>query len=154
DYQWNWELGYDYGHVHQTSRTLGLPGINVLNQGTGRSFYDEATGTVVCGTSDDPIPHCTPFNPFNLQDPNTVAALVASQQIGVSSFFQIQRVKRFDINGGLFELPGGTVQLALGVSKRDEYINSAVDTSLLIDFNGNCALGSQCASALQGEYDV
>ena len=154
DYQWNWELGYDYGHVHQTTKTLGLPGLGILNQGTGPSFLDPITGEVTCGTPDAPISNCTPFNPFNLQDPNTAAALIASQQIGVSSFFQIQKVKRFDLNGGLFELPGGTVQLALGISKRDEYVNSAVDTSLLIDFNGNCALGSQCASALQGGYDV
>jgi outer membrane receptor protein involved in Fe transport len=154
DYQWNWELGYDYGHVHQSTSTLGLPGLGMLNQATGPSFLDPITGVVTCGTPDEPIANCTPFNPFNLQDPNSVAVLQASQQIGVSQFFQIQKVKRFDLNGGLFELPGGTVQLALGVSKRDEYIHSNVDTSLLIDFNGNCALGSQCASALQGGYDV
>ena len=125
-----------------------------VRHAAGPSFLDEATGEVVCGTPDAPIANCTPFNPFNLQDPNTVAALIASQQIGVSTFFQIQKVKRVDLNGGLFELPGGTVQLAVGASKRDEYIHSNVDTSLLIDFNGNCALGSQCASALQGAYDV
>ena len=154
DYQWNWELGYDYGHVHQSTATLGLPGLAILNQATGPSFLGD-DGVVYCGTGpDDIIQGCTPFNPFNLQDPNSAAVLRSSQQVGVSQFFQIQKVKRFDVNGGLFELPGGTVQLALGVSKRDEYIHSNVDTSLLIDFNGNCALGSQCASALQGGYDV
>src|SRR5690606_34499347 len=72
----------------------------------------------------------------------------------VNGAFTIERVKRVDVNGGLFELPGGTAQLAIGLSKRDQYTHSNVDTSLVIDFLGNCALGSQCASSLQGGYDV
>ena len=49
DYQWNWEIGFDYGHVHNTTTTYGLPGLTALNQATGPSFYDEETGTVRCG---------------------------------------------------------------------------------------------------------
>src|SRR3546814_14155317 len=55
-----------------------LPNITALNQGTGPSFLDETTGQVVCGTPDAPISGCIAFNPFNLQDPNTVAALRAA----------------------------------------------------------------------------
>ena len=154
DYQWNWEIGFDYGHVHNSTVTYGLPGLTMLNQATGPSFYDEQTGTVRCGTPDAPIEGCTPFNPFNLQDPNSIAVLRASARPGVNSAFTIERVKRADVNGGLFELPGGTAQLALGISKRDQYTHSNVDTGLAIDFLGNCTLGSQCASALQGGYDV
>ena len=154
DYQWNWEVGYDYGHVHAGTVTYGLPDLNALNLATGASFYDEETGTVRCGTLDDPIDGCTPFNPFNLQDPNSVAVLRSASRPGVSGLYSIERVKRADMNGGLFELPGGTVQLAIGASHRENYLHSNVDTGLVIDFFGNCTLGSQCASALQGGYNV
>ncbi|WP_241988128.1 TonB-dependent receptor plug domain-containing protein [Dokdonella fugitiva] len=154
DQQWNWELGFDYGHVHQSTTTIGLPNLSILNQGTGPSFYDPETGTVRCGTPDDPIDGCIAFNPFNLQDPNSVAALKAAAAPGVSAFFTKETVKRIDLNGGLFELPAGTMQLALGYNYRTEYTHSNVDTGLVTDFFGNCTLGSQCASALQGGYNV
>jgi outer membrane receptor protein involved in Fe transport len=155
DQQWNWELGFDYGHVHQSTTTYGLPNMSVLNPGMGPSFYDQTSGQVFCGTGpDDIIEGCTPFNPFNLQDPNTIAALQAAASPGVSNLFSKETVKRLDLNGGLFELPAGTMQLAVGYNYRTEYIHSNVDTGLIVDFNGNCTLGSQCGSALQGGYNV
>jgi len=154
DQQWNWDLGYDYGHISQSTTTYGLPGLDVLNQATGPSFLDPATGQVVCGTPGNVIDGCTPFNPFNLQDPNSIAVLQASAKPAVNNLFSIETVSRLDLNGGLFELPAGTVQLAIGANYRTEYIHSNVDTGLSIDFFGNCTLGSQCASALQGGYNV
>ena len=154
DQQWNWDIGFDYGHVHQSTTTLGLPNLSVLNQGTGPSFYDPVTGTVRCGTADAPIAGCIAFNPFNLQDPNSVAALQAAAAPGVSNLFLKETVEHVDLNGGLFELPAGTVQLAIGANYRTEYTHSNVDTGLITDFFGNCTLGSQCASALQGGYNV
>ncbi|HEU4665138.1 MAG TPA: TonB-dependent receptor [Dokdonella sp.] len=153
DQQWNWEVGFDYGHVHQSTLTNGLPGLDALNQASGPSFLGD-DGIVHCGTPDNIIEGCTPFNPFNLQDPNSVAVLRASAKPGVSQSFQKETVKRLDLNGGLFELPAGTMQLAVGYNYRTEYVHSNADTGLLIDFFGNCALGSQCASALQGGYNV
>ncbi|MEO6690231.1 MAG: TonB-dependent receptor [Dokdonella sp.] len=153
--QWNWELGYDYGHAAASTITYGLPNVGVLNKGTGPSFLDPVTGVVTCGTAAAPIAGCTPFNPFNLDDPNTVAELRKAASPGVSNFYTIETVKRLDLNGPLFELPGGSVQLAVGANYRTEYTHSNVDTSLILDGNtGTCVLGSQCASALQGGYNV
>ena len=154
DQQWNWEIGYDYGHANLSTTTYGLPNIGLLNVASGPSFQDPVTGEIRCGTPDNPIDGCTPFNPFNLQDPNSVEVLRAAAAPASSNSYQKQTVKRIDLNGGLFELPAGTVQLALGANYRTEYVNQVVDTGLLIDFNGNCTLGSQCASALQGGYNV
>ncbi|HEY6942139.1 TonB-dependent receptor plug domain-containing protein [Dokdonella sp.] len=154
DQQWNWELGIDYGHVHVSTTTYGLPNLSILNQGTGPSFYDPVTGTVRCGTPEAPIDGCMAFDPFNLQHPNSVAALRAAAAPGVNSFMTKEMVKRIDLNGGLFELPAGTMQLAVGYNYRSDYTHSNVDTGLIVDFNGNCTLGSQCASALQGGYNV
>lgn len=154
DYQWNWDVGYDYGHLSLGTTTYGLIDGDALVDAMGPSFLGD-DGVVHCGTPDAVIAGCTPINPFNLFDPTTVAALRGAERIASSNQYQKQTVKRLDLNGGLFELPGGTVQLAIGANYRTEYVNSLVDTSLLIDPNtGNCALGSQCGSALQGGYTV
>ncbi|MBA8885484.1 TonB-dependent receptor plug domain-containing protein [Dokdonella fugitiva] len=154
DQQWNWELGFDYGHVHLSTTTYGLPNMTVLNQATGPSFLGD-DGVVHCGTGpDDIIDGCTPFNPFNLDDPNSIAVLRAAASPGVNNFMTKETVKRLDLNGGLFDLPAGAMQLAVGYNYRTEYTHSNVDTGLIVDFNGNCTLGSQCGSALQGGYNV
>ncbi|HJU39545.1 MAG TPA: TonB-dependent receptor, partial [Tahibacter sp.] len=160
DQQWNWEIGYDYGHLSLSTTTEGLPNLNVTNQATGPSFYntDPDVGpvdTVLCGTPESVIEGCTPINVFNLNDPNTIAVLQAAGAPAISNTMQQEKVWRADLNGGLFELPAGTMQLAVGWSYRKEYTHGNVDTSLLINPDtGTCVLGSQCGSPLQGGYNV
>ncbi len=154
DQQWNWDVGYDYGHLSLSTTTSGLPNLNIVNQATGPSFLG-SDGAVHCGTPDAAIDGCTPINIFNLDDPNTISVLQSAGSPASSQFFTQERVWRADLNGGLFELPAGTVQLAVGAAYRDEYTHSNVDTSLRIDpTTGNCVLGSQCGSPLQGGYNV
>ena len=154
DQQWNWEVGMDYGHFSQQTTTYGLPNMTLVNQMTGPSFVD-TDGTLKCGTAGAAISGCTPINIFNLDDPATIAALQKAGAPASSGFFSTEKVWRADLNGGLFELPAGTMQLAVGTSYRKEYTHSNVDTSLQIDpATGNCVLGSQCGSALQGGYNV
>jgi len=154
DQQWNWEVGMDYGHISQSTTTSGLPNTNITNQATGPSFLGE-DGVVHCGTPDAVIAGCVPFNPFNLDDPNTIAQLQKAGAPASSGFFSQEKVWRADLNGGLFELPAGTMQLAVGASYRKEYTHSVVDTSLTINpETGVCVLGSQCGSPLQGGYNV
>ncbi len=154
DQQWNWEVGMDYGHISQSTTTSGLPNTNITNQATGPSFLGE-DGVVHCGTPDAVIAGCVPFNPFNLDDPNTIAQLQKAGAPASSGFFSQEKVWRADLNGGLFELPAGTMQLAVGASYRKEYTHSVVDTSLTINpETGVCVLGSQCSSPLQGGYNV
>jgi outer membrane receptor protein involved in Fe transport len=160
DQQWNWEVGMDYGHVSVATTTYGLPNLNLTNQATGPSFYntDPANGavnTVLCGTPGNVIKGCTPINIFNLNDPTTISVLEAAGAPASNGFFTQEKVWRADLNGGLLELPAGTMQLAVGASYRKEYTHSNVDTSLRINPDtGQCVLGSQCASALQGGYNV
>ncbi len=154
DQQWNWDVGYDYGHLSVSTTTGGLPNLGIVNRAAGPSFLG-TDGVVHCGTPDQPIDACTPINLFNLDDPNTIAVLKQAGAPAVSNFFTQEKVWRGDLNGGLFELPAGTMQLAVGASYRKEYTHSNGDTSLLIDpATGTCTLGSQCVSALQGGYNV
>ncbi len=108
-----------------------------------------------CGTPDAVIASCTPINIFNLEDPNTLAVLRNASSPASSAGFTQEKVYRADLNGGIFDLPAGTVQLAVGASYRKEYTHTNTDTSLLINpATGNCVLGSQCSSPLQGGYNV
>lgn len=152
DQSWNWDAGFDYGHYSSITTTRGLPNQDKINADLGPSHLDPATGQVVC---DSGAPGCTPFNPFNLFDPNSVAALQAAAVPAVSNSYSIEKVYSVDLNGGLFDLPAGTAQLGFGGSYRKEYTHSTIDPLLLIDpATGNCTLGSQCSSPLQGGYNV
>ena len=154
DQQWNWDVGMDYGHVSQHDPDLwlaepqqGQPGNGSLVPRFGRRRALRHAGCADHG--------CTPINIFDLNDPNTIAGLAAAGSPASSNFFTQEKVWRGDLNGGLFELPAGTMQLAVGASYRKEYTHSIVDTSLLINpATGQCVLGSQCGSALQGGYNV
>jgi outer membrane receptor protein involved in Fe transport len=152
DQSWNWDAGFGYGHYSANTITRGLPNQQVINADLGPSHLNAATGTVVC---DSGAVGCTPFNPFNLFDPNSIAALQKAAVPAISNAYSIEKTYSLDFNGGLFDLPAGTVQLAGGASYRKEYTHSTVDPLLLIDpATGNCTLGSQCSSPLQGGYNV
>src|SRR6185312_6388290 len=47
DQDWNWEVGFDYGHSSQARINTGLANNSKLY--TGPSFKDPATGQVTCG---------------------------------------------------------------------------------------------------------
>ena len=152
---WDWNAGLGYGHFSQGTTTLGLPNVATLNQAMGPSFLNPATNTVVCGTPGNIIAGCTPFNPFDLFSPASVATLKSIAAAAVSNDYSIEKYEHVDANGGVFSLPAGTAELAVGASYRKEYTHSVVDPVLLINpLTGNCTLGSQCSSALQGGYNV
>ena len=156
DQSWNWNAGYNYGHIGQNLITRGLPNVDQINKDLGPSFLDPATGVVTCGTPSAPIVNgCTPFNPFNIFDPTSTSVLQGVASPAVSNTIQIEKTYEANFSGGLFDLPAGTAQLAFGASYRKEYIHSTVDPVLLLDpATGNCTLGSQCSSPLQGGYNV
>ena len=153
---WQWDVGYNYGHISQIITNYGLPNQNVLNQAFGPSFLN-ADGVVQCGTPTAPISlgDCTPANPFNLYNSNTQAVIQAAAAPALIDVWNIERTMHADVSGGLFDLPAGTVQLAGGVSYRKEYTNNIVSNDLLLNpVTGTCILGSACSAKLQGGYNV
>jgi outer membrane receptor protein involved in Fe transport len=157
DQDWNWELGSDYGHISLITTTLGLPDFNKLNVAMGPSMLVNGVPTCV-GTAGDPstaIAGCTPFNPFNPYTPDQQAILASIAAPALTNTWAQERIHHLDFNGGVFNLPAGTAQLAVGASYRKEYQNNTVGADLTIDpSTGNCTLGSQCSSHLQGGYNV
>jgi outer membrane receptor protein involved in Fe transport len=157
DRNWTWDIGYNYGHNSSVVTTLGLPNVDKLNQMTGPSMLVNGVPTCVgtAGDASTAINGCTPFDPFNLFTPQSEAILAGVASPALENYYSIERTEHADISGGLFDLPGGTMQLAAGVSYRKEYTNSVIDPVLILDpATGTCTLGSQCSSPLQGGYNV
>ncbi len=154
---WNWDVGYNYGHVSQINTNDGLPNQTLLNQEAGPSFLN-SNGVVQCGTAANPIPfsQCTPFDPFNLFNANSQAVLKAAAAPAVINTWSIVRLAHADISGGLFDLPAGTVQMAAGADYRKDYTNNVVANDLLINpaASFTCVLSSNCSAHLQGGFNV
>ena len=156
-HNWQWDAGLDYGHIGQTLVTTGLPNIKTLNQGSGPSML--INGVVTCvatpGVASSAIAGCLPFNPFNLTSPGSLKALQAAASPALSQYSTIEKTYHVDFNGGVFDLPAGTVQLAVGGDYRTNYAHNVVDPVLQLNpATGTCTLGSQCSSGLQGGYNV
>ncbi|MEO8804321.1 MAG: TonB-dependent receptor [Rudaea sp.] len=157
DQDWSWNAGYNYAHQSTVDTTLGLPNLGPLNVAMGPSMLVNGVPTCV-GTAGDPttaIAGCTPFNPFNLFSDVSKQVLASVASPALTNIYSIERTDHVDFSGGVFNLPAGTAQLAVGASYRKEYTHSVVDPVLLINPDtGNCTLGSQCSSSLQGGYNV
>jgi outer membrane receptor protein involved in Fe transport len=153
---WNWDAGFNYGRASQVIITKGLPNVPQINLDTGPSFLNPTTGQVECGTVANPIATgCTPLNIFNQFLPASAATIAGTAIPAISSNFNTRKTEHLDMNGGLFDLPTGSVQLAVGGLHTDVYTHSYIDPLLTIDpATGNCALGSQCSSPLQGGYNI
>lgn len=163
DRNWSWDVGYNYGHTSTTNTILGLPNQAAIVPGiASASALDPATGQVVCLNNinggfgpDNVIANCTPWDPFNLNSPITKQVLGQAGAPAIIDTYGIERTYHADISGGLFDLPGGTAQLAGGISYRTEYTDNTVGTAILLDpATGTCQLGSQCSAHLQGGYNV
>jgi len=157
DQDWTWELGSDYGHISLITTTLGLPNFSALNVAMGPSMLVNGVPTCVTtpGDASTAIAGCTPFNPFNPYTPDQQAVLASIAAPALTNVWAQERIHRLDFNGGVFNLPAGTAQLAVGASYRKEYQNNTVSADLTINpATGNCTLGSQCSSHLQGGYNV
>ena len=153
DQTWQWDVGLDYGHATSTSTITGLVNLGILNVAAGPSFNNG--GTITCGTPAAPISGCIPFNPFNIFTPSSIASLHAASSPGLATSNTIEKVWHADFNGGVFDLPAGTVNLAVGADYRTEYMHDDVDGLLTVNpATGTCTLGSSCAAGLQGGYNV
>ena len=137
---WTWDLNINYGRSAQDLATLNLPNVATINQ------------DLACTSAAD---GCTPLDIFNQFSAATAATLKNAAAPAYSNTLTTQRVYSLDANGGLFDLPAGTVQLAAGLDYRINTTSSHIDPLLTIDpATGNCTLGSQCSSPLSGSYNV
>jgi len=154
---WTWDVGYNYGHSSLVVSSAQIPNVSKLNTYLGPSMLVNGVPTCVSVPNDPStaIAGCTPYDPFNQNAATTLSVLPEARSQGSTTTWAIERTTHVDVSGGLFDLPGGTSQLAVGLQWRNEYTNNFVDASLAIDPTTNtCQLGEGCASHLQGGYSV
>jgi outer membrane receptor protein involved in Fe transport len=148
DKNWNWDVGFNYGHESITTTTAGLVDQSQLY--TGPSTVVNGVATCPAGVS---ATACQ-FNPF---EPNStagsIAAIKAASVTAPSNSYIIEKTWHAGLSGELFSLPAGAVQLAGGFEWRNDYQHTVPAPQLQIDpTTGSCLLGSQCLSAVQGGY--
>ena len=150
DKTWNWDVGLNYGHQSSVTTTGGLVNQDAIYSGPSALNPD---GTATCPTGVSAV--ACQFNPFNLSSPGSTAAIRSAIVAAPNNDVTIEKTYHAGINGGVFDLPAGTVQLALGAEYRTEYQHATPAPQLQIDTStGTCVLGSQCTSAVQGGYNA
>ncbi|HEX7326377.1 MAG TPA: TonB-dependent receptor [Rhodanobacteraceae bacterium] len=156
-HQWRWNVGLDYGHQSTVESFNNYPNVPALTAGLGPSMFINGVATCVSKPEDatSAIAGCTPWDPFNLNAPSTIAALKKNTSPALTDNWSLERVWHASINGGVLSLPAGTLRLALGLQYRKEYTNNSIGSALLIDPTTlTCALGSFCSGHMQGGFDV
>ncbi|WP_426270812.1 TonB-dependent receptor plug domain-containing protein [Dyella kyungheensis] len=148
DKNWNWDVGFNYGHQSISLATTGLPDQSKLYTGPSTLNPD---GTATCPAGVDPV--ACQFNPFDIHSAGSIAAIQAAAATAPSTLYSLQKVWHAGLSGELFSLPAGAVQLAGGFEYRKDYTHTIPSPQLVIDpTTGSCVLGSQCLSAVQGGY--
>ncbi|MHA6204739.1 TonB-dependent receptor domain-containing protein [Dyella soli] len=150
DKNWNWDLGYNYGHQSIVTTTAGLVDQTKLYTGPSTKNPD---GTASCPAGVDPV--ACQFNPFDINQPGSVAAIKAANVTAPSNSYLLEKTWHAGLSGEVFSLPAGAVQLAAGLEYRKDYQHTIPAPQLVIDpTTGSCILGSQCLSAVQGGYNT
>lgn len=134
DKQWNWDVGFLSNDNTINKYGRGDAYVPALQAALGPSYFNAATGRAECGTAAAPIAYgsnfgngeCIPFSPFlpfgqagdgSLGNANLQAFLFPQ-------YHDSGETKTTDytanIAGTLFSLPGGDVNMAVGIEHRRE----------------------------------
>lgn len=153
DTGWNYDVTAGYGRMDQETTTEGYLFSSRLRNALGPSF--DNAGTPTCGAPGNIVPNCIPLNIFNLTDPAQVDALSQIAAGYNQSYEYSMKTISGGVNGDLFSLPAGPVQLAAGFEWRKQ--QSAFDTDFLTEASPpdylNCLLGQEpCSGDRAGSF--
>ncbi|TAN05941.1 MAG: TonB-dependent receptor [Rhodanobacteraceae bacterium] len=128
---WNWNVTLDYGHTARTQRDeheLSIPALNAAID-AGANIFDQASEG---------------------------AALDAGAVTATYQKYETLRQISAGANGNLFDLPAGTVQLAVGALYRKDSMNYTVDPFAVLDpATASCGiLQEACGSPGRGSDNV
>ncbi|MDR3389010.1 MAG: TonB-dependent receptor, partial [Rudaea sp.] len=157
---WQWNAYFDYGHTGILSHTSGFINLSKIGAGLGPSYKD-SSGNIVCGTDpalggSGPIAGCTPINFFDITAPGTVAALDAASGNTFTQAFSWEKSEVAEVNGSVFDLPAGSVQLAAGISHRKDFSQTIPDAIEIPNPADDfiCDIGTGCVSPISGSFNV
>jgi len=160
DSSWSWDYTVGYGKIKQNNNNLGYIDYGALALALGPSKNG------VCytnGSYTTPIPGCTPIDFVGNFDPDSAAGqaqLAALQAISLDVLHRsVETQKSFQANfaGDLFEFGAGTVQAAVGVEYRKNFLNFDPYDGAVIDPNAGytCGISSElCTAPTKGNLTV
>ena len=147
NHDWNWDVGYVFSQTHIRQITTG----NIYLPNAEKALGPTTTinGQVACASAADRAAGCVPWNV--LAGPGATPQSVWNYVNSVGTARQVAQTDDITANvgGGLFDLPGGTVNIAGGIEHRRE------KGSYRPDPNDSAGLTTNLASApTNGRYDV
>jgi outer membrane receptor protein involved in Fe transport len=123
-----WSAGMQLNDAAYDSKLFNFVDLNHLSNAVGDSYRDPVTNVLTCGTIDNPISGCTPFNLFGGPDLGLSAGIISQAEYdamvgyvgydGVASAGYDSDDYWLEISGPLFEMPYGTAFFAAGYEKR------------------------------------
>ncbi|MEN2788765.1 TonB-dependent receptor [Sphingomonas oligophenolica] len=157
---WSWDVGYTYGKTEFLQRTYNA--VNLAHLKNATDAVRNGSGNIVCRINADAStanddPSCAAYNPFGegLFSPAAAAYLTGN---GFQKTNNDQHVVTANIQGKLFELPGGPLTVAVGAEyRRDKIVGTTDPVSLTNGFwtlNGSALNGAVTVKEAYGEVGV
>jgi len=149
--KWDWHLSYNYGRRNRSDLRYGELDVTKLPNVLGPSFQDPATGEIVCGTPQAPIPDCVSLNAFSNPDTNPITQeMLDWLEIPLKENFQTTtRVANFTLTGDVANLSTGILSGAFGVEQRRESYTRVPDLE-----NIEKSTNEDWGRSVQGSYSV
>ena len=158
DSSWVWDVGWIHGELEQNAENHGELFRSKLVAALGPSMIDPVSGDPICvttpGDASTVINGCTPVNFFGPAPAPGTPEYDALQAIAPYFHSRISSSMRSyyaNVTGDLFELPGGFVQLAVGVESSKETFESRPDALIALNpITGECDTSGNCSSPVSG----
>jgi len=164
DRSWEWELSYNFGQTDAETRDTTL---NPTRYPLALDAVLDTNGEIVCrSTRDgivqpggtvlsqptiiDDVAKCVPINPMGFGNFSQEVVDYLVQETFSKTKIR-QQVYELTASGDLFELPSGTVQIAGGITRREEEAGFFSD---LASETGQEPLFEQATLTTLGEYDT
>ncbi|MFT4926986.1 MAG: iron complex outermembrane receptor protein [Phenylobacterium sp.] len=148
---WGYEVSYIFGKNQSTINRAGGVNFEKVELATGASFAD-TDGSILCGTPDAVVAGCVPLNIFGVPGTDTQ---ITQEMLDYISFEahdtgeNEQQIISGSVFGDLFDLPAGTVGLAVGIEHRKETGSDSPDALIALGITS----GSSRLST-SGGYEV
>ncbi len=120
---WGYEVSYIFGANDAATNSAGGVNFDKVAEAVGPSFKDSVSGEILCGTEGAVIVGCVPLNVFGT--PGT-ASEISQEMMDFITFdahdfgSNEQQIISLSVFGDAFELPAGTVGIAMGIEHREE----------------------------------
>ncbi len=140
---WNYSTYYTYGKTTQRVRDVNSTAYDRWYMGIDSTTG--ANGEAVCrSTLDDPGNGCVAINPLVTLTPEIIDYITYTSHWSKSTL--TQQVLSGYVSGGLFDLPGGAVQVVLG----GEYRKERNDIGAIPEYNPDSPLYDPTIGTMQG----